>query len=1233
MDQLLFEDLVDKAGILRAIDELRHANEKFGNEAVAINERIRGSLSLLKSELADYKNALLSINSSQRGAKDQVAGLKDGIQQATASYRTQNEMLRQNEALFQNNARVVDAMQKRLAGLRNEYEGLDLSQRSGQKRAREITRELTQTSRAMTGLTKATQQAAGSVKAAAGSYDALDKQTKKLRADLKGMADAFDLSTGKLNRNNRAAVDLFNQIQKNDRALKTMDGGFGVHSRHVGDYGVALGGLSKSLLGVAGGIVGITSVLDAAQAAFGVLSNMERINAGLRAASRDSADFARTQRFLINLSNELGQRYDVLAVSYKNLSAATRNTALEGAATKRIFESVIKAGTALQLSNEEIEGSLYALTQMISKGKVSAEELRQQLGERLPGSMRLMAQAMGVSEAKLNKMMEAGQLLAVEVLPKLATELDKTFGKDAAKNADTMAAGWNRLTNQVQLFIASFNENGKVSRFFGTILTGLADVFADLRYLVESDEWSQFFSYVTGNVRAVDRTRRERKEEEKYQRKIDQFGQMSAPQREATLARQADDIVGLETELARLKQQKQTKETKQRQEAIKQEISRQKQLYGILWTENRRLKEEEQVNAQRQQQARKEQAEIDKEKRRSKLDAELRQALDRLDADTDARLAELEKKQQDGLVTEQEYLEQRLKITQAGIRQRQTLLTRAGKKETDDYKQTVKEKLEAETDYQRAKLKLDLKNVQGRTEQQVADLDLQRNEGTITEQQYVDRRHKVILDGLEEEKRIIREAGQEKTQLYRDVEQKITEENARFAKDRVDVLKRAWRKELEDARDKLRDVDTMIGEELSDNLFKVDQNAALDEQKIQLDVGRGNITKAEGETRLHKLRIRQIEEQNQALRQAYERDVQFSNAVVDMKIQALEKYKAEANRTPKEIAEGENQIDELRRLRDEDRAKDKKKLDREVAQNEIKHIQEVTQEELKELEKRKAAREQLRDLIIQGGADLVNGILELQQAETQNEIQQLENRKEKELEMAGESASGKEAIEKKYDEERKRLQRQQDIQERQQALFNIGIATAQAVMKTYADFGFPAGVPLAIAQGALGLLQAGIVLATPLPQYAGGKNIDAMDSYSGLAIAGEAGREIWQHDGVSQLLSRPTLIDVGANDRIYPNDITEQLLNDSQAVEASHILHRTGVQQQAADRRDQLRMKEPVRSSGSGADTNQVTAAIRQGFAGTEVHQWQVLNGELVRVVANGQTSTIKRQSRHRLGR
>lgn len=174
--------------------------------------------------------------------------------------------------------------------------------------------------------------------------------------------------------------------------------------------------------------------------------------------------------YVKRISNTLGLEISGTADNFVSLSAAAKGTALEGQATRDIFEAVSKAMSLLGKSSADTQGALLAIQQMISKGTVSAEELRGQLGERLPGAFQLAASAMGVTTAELGKLLEGGNVVATDLLPKLAAELNKTFGETSY--VTTFNAELNRLTNSAkELAVAGGNAG-----IFGAITQAMVDL-------------------------------------------------------------------------------------------------------------------------------------------------------------------------------------------------------------------------------------------------------------------------------------------------------------------------------------------------------------------------------------------------------------------------------------------------------------------------------------------------------------------------------------------------------------------------------------------------------------------------------------------------------------------------------------------------------------------------------------------------------------------------------------
>lgn len=187
----------------------------------------------------------------------------------------------------------------------------------------------------------------------------------------------------------------------------------------------------------------------------------------------------REMEFVRSTARQLGLDLESVSGSYLKLSASARGTSLEGQATRDIFTAVSKAATTLGLSSSEADGALLAVSQMMSKGTVQAEELRGQLGERLPGAFQIAARAMGVSTSELGKMLEAGQVIAEDFLPKFAKQLEKELGQASADAAGTAAREFQRVKNEfsdLMKVVADSGAASSIAKFFSGISSGLAGV-------------------------------------------------------------------------------------------------------------------------------------------------------------------------------------------------------------------------------------------------------------------------------------------------------------------------------------------------------------------------------------------------------------------------------------------------------------------------------------------------------------------------------------------------------------------------------------------------------------------------------------------------------------------------------------------------------------------------------------------------------------------------------------
>jgi tape measure domain-containing protein len=248
-------------------------------------------------------------------------------------------------------------------------------------------------------------------------------------------------------------------------------------NRNSTGLGASLGTLRAAYASVAAivGGVFVSSLLDAGLAA-------ERVQRTLKFAEGGAYAGREAFAFLRREASALGFNLQASAAGFGKLTAAAYGTTLQGRVTRDIFIGISQASVALGLSADQAEGALNAIQQMISKGTVQAEELRGQLGERLPGAFQMAARAMGVSTAELGKMLERGDVMAEDLLPKLAKELQATFGQAAVDASEEGQAALNRFGNEVRSIAAEVG---------GGLVTALGKAAGLMLRLGESAEMTE----------------------------------------------------------------------------------------------------------------------------------------------------------------------------------------------------------------------------------------------------------------------------------------------------------------------------------------------------------------------------------------------------------------------------------------------------------------------------------------------------------------------------------------------------------------------------------------------------------------------------------------------------------------------------------------------------------------------------------------------------------------------
>ena len=259
-------------------------------------------------------------------------------------------------------------------------------------------------------------------------------------------------------------------------------GAAGIFGGAEGFGGALVGGLFG---GTQGAIVGGTAgaALGGARQSLGEIgkynAQLRQQQFALKLIIGDTEQYNQAQEFLAKTSAELAIPQDVIVRQFTALTASVKGAGYSVKDAENVFRSIAAGIRGTGGSIEDMKSAMVATAQVFSKGKVSAEELRQQLGERLPGAFTLFAASMNMTPQMLDKALEQGKVTLDDFLG-FSKLLFSEFDKNAQILAKSPAAAGDRLktefSNLKQNFGGLFaNIGANIQNFTTRFLKSLND--------------------------------------------------------------------------------------------------------------------------------------------------------------------------------------------------------------------------------------------------------------------------------------------------------------------------------------------------------------------------------------------------------------------------------------------------------------------------------------------------------------------------------------------------------------------------------------------------------------------------------------------------------------------------------------------------------------------------------------------------------------------------------------
>ena len=212
-----------------------------------------------------------------------------------------------------------------------------------------------------------------------------------------------------------------------------------------GPVGAALGAAYGAQVGMVRKSIGATTEYSAALA-------LQR--KALKLVIADTKAYTAALGFLLAKSEALAIPQDVITRQFTALTASVIGAGHSVSDAEKVFESIASGIRGTGGSLEDMKAAMTATAQVFSKGKVSAEELRQQLGERLPGAFTIFAESMGKTPAELDKALEGGKVTLNDFM-KFSETLFAKYGE----NAEILAAGPEAAGDRLATAMSSLKDN------------------------------------------------------------------------------------------------------------------------------------------------------------------------------------------------------------------------------------------------------------------------------------------------------------------------------------------------------------------------------------------------------------------------------------------------------------------------------------------------------------------------------------------------------------------------------------------------------------------------------------------------------------------------------------------------------------------------------------------------------------------------------------------------------
>tara|TARA_R110000787_G_scaffold150515_1_gene264407 strand:+ start:1468 stop:4071 length:2604 start_codon:yes stop_codon:yes gene_type:complete len=244
--------------------------------------------------------------------------------------------------------------------------------------------------------------------------------------------------------------------------------GAGVFGGPEGAIGAAIGAIGGPGAALVGGAIGaqVGQIRKALGATAEYAAELKKLRIALQGVTTSNEQYSQALQAIEQGTKDYAIPQEILTKQFTKLQASVQGAGGNLNDTKTAFNGIVAAVRATGGSLQDVDSALTATAQVFSKGKVSAEELRQQIGERLPGAFSIFAESIGKTPQELDKALEGGKV-SLQDFQTFSEALFKRYGE----NAKTIASGPESAGDRLKVSL------GKLSESVGTLLAPIGTAF------------------------------------------------------------------------------------------------------------------------------------------------------------------------------------------------------------------------------------------------------------------------------------------------------------------------------------------------------------------------------------------------------------------------------------------------------------------------------------------------------------------------------------------------------------------------------------------------------------------------------------------------------------------------------------------------------------------------------------------------------------------------------------